>query len=166
MERDDGTRPFVLDAWNSNSDHSADLVVRRALTPRWIVTAWRQNWETNMLGVLGRSSSALGRDIEDRLQSLERSIERFGRARGVVSGAGALDRMSDTLVSALSGMANRIRSGSHTFGDDAAAIGEQVGKFGSTALRRATTEAKDRPLVTMAVAIGVGVLIGMIAARR
>ena len=49
-----------------------------------------------------------------------------------------------------------------SFGNEAVKIGTKVG---SDALDRIATQAKNRPLVTLAVAIGVGILIGMTSRR-
>jgi len=50
--------------------------------------------------------------------------------------------------------------------DEAAKIGGDVAKFGEDALRRLSKEVEHRPLVTLAVAIGVGVLEGLVIHRR
>jgi ElaB/YqjD/DUF883 family membrane-anchored ribosome-binding protein len=57
-------------------------------------------------------------------------------------------------------------------GDEAVRFGNEAAKFGAKvgndALERVASEVEQRPLVTLAVAIGVGILIGMVggAARR
>jgi hypothetical protein len=48
------------------------------------------------------------------------------------------------------------------FGNDAAALGVKVG---NDALRRVADEIEYRPLTMLAVAVGVGILIGMAGAK-
>ena len=49
--------------------------------------------------------------------------------------------------------------------DEAAKIGSGAAKFGNDALRRLSKEVEHRPLVTLAVAVSVGILVGL-AIRR
>lgn len=51
-------------------------------------------------------------------------------------------------------------------GDEAAKIGSEVAKLGNDALRRLSKEVEHRPLFTVAVAIGVGILVGLVSHRR
>ena len=73
----------------------------------------------------------------------------------------------------MSGVAERFRGGASSFGDEAAKIrseatkfGNEAAKLGNDAMRRLANEVEHRPLVTLAVAIGVGVLIGLASQRR
>jgi hypothetical protein len=54
--------------------------------------------------------------------------------------------------------------------DEAASFGNKAFKVGSRvgndALQRITAEAEQRPLAMLAVAIGIGVLIGIVGRRR
>jgi ElaB/YqjD/DUF883 family membrane-anchored ribosome-binding protein len=54
----------------------------------------------------------------------------------------------------LSSIADRFRGGAHSMGDEAAKLGNDV-------LRRLSNEIEHRPLVTLAVAVGVGILVGL-----
>ena len=51
-------------------------------------------------------------------------------------------------------------------GDEAAKIGSEAAKLGNNALRRLSKEVEHRPLVTLAVAVGVGILVGLVSHRR
>jgi len=57
------------------------------------------------------------------------------------------------------GKANSVR-------DEAAKIGSEAAKLGNHALRRLSSEVEHRPLVTLAVAIGVGILVGLASHHR
>jgi len=64
---------------------------------------------------------------------------------------------------------DRFRTGQRLAVDEAASLGNEAVKtgarIGNDALERIATQARHRPLVTLAVAVGVGILIG-IAGRR
>jgi ElaB/YqjD/DUF883 family membrane-anchored ribosome-binding protein len=117
--------------------------------------------------------------IEGRLRALENELDRVGRKAGRrasanVSAAG--DHVGDAIASAVTEIVDRFRSGRRLAGDagdEAVRFGNEAAKFGAKvgndALERMASEVEHRPLVTLAVAIGVGILIGMaggIAKRR
>ena len=52
------------------------------------------------------------------------------------------------------------------FGDQSTAFGKDAARYGSAALTRITEETEQRPLLAIAVALGVGILIGMAARGR
>jgi ElaB/YqjD/DUF883 family membrane-anchored ribosome-binding protein len=122
--------------------------------------------------------SAFDRNIsalEDRLHALEDQIDQLGRSAGRrasanVSAAG--DHIGDAIAAAVTEIVDRFRSGRRLAGDEAMRFGHEAAKFGTKVgndtLQRVASEVEHRPLVTLAVAIGVGVLIGMAggAARR
>jgi ElaB/YqjD/DUF883 family membrane-anchored ribosome-binding protein len=122
--------------------------------------------------------SAFDRNIsalEGRLHALEDQIDQLGRSAGRrasanVSAAG--DHIGDAIAAAVTEIVDRFRSGRRVAGDEAMRFGNEAAKFGAKvgndALQRVASEVEHRPLVTLAVAIGVGVLIGMAggAARR
>jgi ElaB/YqjD/DUF883 family membrane-anchored ribosome-binding protein len=124
-------------------------------------------------------SSAFDRNIsalEGRLHALENELEKIGRKAGRRASAGASaagDHIGDAIASAVTEIVDRFRSGRRLAGDEAVRFGNEAAKFsakvGNGALERVASEVEHRPLVTLAVAIGVGVLIGMaggIAKRR
>jgi ElaB/YqjD/DUF883 family membrane-anchored ribosome-binding protein len=110
--------------------------------------------------------------IEGRLRALENELERVGRKAGRRASANASaagDHIGDAIASAVSEIVDRFRSGRRLAGDEAARFGNEAAKFSNDALERVASEVEHRPLVTLAVAIGVGILIGMaggIAKRR
>ena len=114
--------------------------------------------------------------IEGRLRALENELERIGRTAGRHTSAGisaAGDHVGDVLASAVTEIVDRFRKGRRLAGDEAARFGNEAAKFGAKigndTLHRLASEVEHRPLVTLAVAVGVGILIGMaggMAGRR
>jgi hypothetical protein len=118
-------------------------------------------------------------DVERRMERLEQRLEQLGRvasrsaASGVAGAQQAADRFSDALVTALSDLIDRFRGGARDLGEgaaqfkhDAARLGYEASRVGGDALRRLSTEVERRPLVTLAVAVGIGVLIGLSSSAR
>jgi len=108
-----------------------------------------------MLGQSGYSRAMLPnvREIERRLRSLEQQLERVG-GRTSASTAEVAERAGAAIAPVLSSIADRFRGGTHSMSDEAA-------KLGNDALRRLSNEVEHRPLVTLAVAVGVGILAGL-----
>ena len=108
-----------------------------------------------MLGQSGYSRAMLPnvREIERRLRSLEQQLERVG-GRASASTAEVAERAGAAIAPVLSSIADRFRGGTHSMSDEAA-------KLGNDALRRLSNEVEHRPLVTLAVAVGVGILVGL-----
>ena len=104
-------------------------------------------------------------EIERRLRGLERRLESAG-SHASASAAQAADRAGELIASALSGMAERMRGRAGMVGDEAAKLGTEMTKLGNTALRRLSDEVEHRPLVTLAIAVGVGLLIGLASHTR
>lgn len=112
-------------------------------------------------------------NIDRRLRSLERQLERVG-GRSAANAAQAADRVGETIVSALQSMADRLQGGANSVRDEvakiggeaAAKIGSEAAKLGNHALRRLSNEVEHRPLVTLAVAVGVGILVGLASHHR
>jgi ElaB/YqjD/DUF883 family membrane-anchored ribosome-binding protein len=107
--------------------------------------------------MLGQSSRAMlpnVREIERRLRSLEQQLERVGD-RTSASAAEVAERAGAAIAPVLSSIADRFRGGAHSMSDEAA-------KLGNDALRRLSNEVEHRPLVTLAVAVGVGILVGIL----
>jgi ElaB/YqjD/DUF883 family membrane-anchored ribosome-binding protein len=112
-----------------------------------------------------RAISADIGEIERRLRALEQRLGRVGD-RASASAAQTADRVGETIASALTSMAERFRGGAGTMGDEAARIGSGAAKLGNDALRRLSNEVEHRPLVMLAVAVGVGILVGLASHRR
>jgi hypothetical protein len=114
--------------------------------------------------------------IEGRLRALEHELERIGRTAGQHTSAGmsaAGDHVGDAIASAVNEIVDRFRSGRRLAGAEAARFGNEAVKFGAKvgndALHRMAREVEHRPLVILAVALGVGILIGIaggMAGRR
>ena len=109
--------------------------------------------------------------IEDHLRALEIELERFGRKTGRharVSPAG--DQISDAIAPILSEIIERYRGVRRLAGEETARFGNEAvkigGGIGTNAVHRIATEIEHRPLVTLAVAIGIGILIGIAGSRH
>jgi hypothetical protein len=105
------------------------------------------------------------RAIEDELGTIGKNASR--RASAHASAAGG--QIAEALAPLLSELGSRFRRGQRVAVDEAATFGNEAlrlgSRAGSDALARIAYQAKHRPLFTLAVAIGVGVLIGF-AGRR
>jgi ElaB/YqjD/DUF883 family membrane-anchored ribosome-binding protein len=110
-----------------------------------------------------RATSANVGEIERRLRSIEQRLERAGAA--APPQAQTADHVGETIASALSSIADRFRGGANSMSDEAAKLGSGAAKLGNDALRRLSKEVEHRPLVTLAVAVSVGILVGL-AIRR
>jgi ElaB/YqjD/DUF883 family membrane-anchored ribosome-binding protein len=109
-----------------------------------------------------RALSAGTREIAGRLRALE---ERMKRVDSREPAAGP-DSIGEAIASALSGVAARFRGDADSFSEEAANFGSDAASLGNQALRRLTREVEHRPLVTLGVAVGVGILVGLVSHRR
>jgi ElaB/YqjD/DUF883 family membrane-anchored ribosome-binding protein len=116
-----------------------------------------------------RAMSADLAEIERRLRALEKRLERAG-SRTAAGAAQAADRMGDAIASALSDMSDRFREGSRSVGGGALKLGnnaaKEAAKLGNDALQRLADEVERRPLTTLAIAAGVGLIVGLAAHRH
>ena len=108
--------------------------------------------------------------IEGHLRAIEKELERFGRNVGRHARVPAVgDQISDAIAPILSEIVERYRSVRRLAGEETARFGNEAvkisGGISTNALHRIATEVEHRPIVALAVAIGVGILIG-IAGRR
>ena len=106
--------------------------------------------------------SAEAGEIERRLQALEKRLNVAG-ARASINARDTAGNLGDAIASALSGWADRFRQGTGIVGDQSAALGKDTAKLGAVAVNRIADETGRRPLLALAVAVGVGILIGMAA---
>ena len=74
--------------------------------------------------------------------------------------------LGESIASALFGWADRFREGANSLGDRSTAFGKDATRYGAAALSRISNETEQRPLVALAVALGVGILIGLAAHGR
>jgi hypothetical protein len=112
-----------------------------------------------------RAISADIGEIERRLRSLERHMETAG-GRASATAAQAADKAGEVVATALDGMAERLRERTGFVGDEAARVGGEITKLGNSALRRLADEVEHRPLLTLAVAVGLGILVGVASQAR
>ena len=100
-------------------------------------------------------------DIEREIGQLMHDIEaRVGRLNALAkrSAKGAAEDASEFVSEAVSDAADRMRNGAHSVSDEAS-------RLSSDAIRRIEDEIGQRPLLTLAIAAGIGFLAGM-AGRR
>jgi ElaB/YqjD/DUF883 family membrane-anchored ribosome-binding protein len=115
-------------------------------------------------------SSAFGSSvaaIQKHLGAVEKELEKIGRIAGdrtSAAAATASDQVGDAISTILNEMVERFRQGRQAAGDQAGRLSDQAlnlgAKYGSDALQRAASEVEERPLVTVAIALGIGILIG------
>lgn len=108
-------------------------------------------------------------DLDRALDDLEGRLSRLSRM--LPSGSSAkVDRVSDTIASTLNDIADRFSSRAKSVSKDAGRMGERFTadamEYGDHALRRVAREVEERPLVTLAIAVGVGALAAGLLARR
>jgi ElaB/YqjD/DUF883 family membrane-anchored ribosome-binding protein len=109
-----------------------------------------------------RAISAEVGEIERRLRAIEKTLETIS-GRASTSARETAGNLGDTIGSALSDWASRFRQSANVVGNQSTALSKDAAKFGSEALNRLSDETGNRPLFALAIALGVGVLIGMAA---
>jgi len=104
-------------------------------------------------------------DVERLLREFE---GRLARMTGVAAHAAVpsrgIDRVGDMIATCLGEMAQRIRGRAPHV--DVAQLGDDALRLGNEALRKFTREVEQRPLITLAVAVGIGALAVGLLARR
>ena len=103
-------------------------------------------------------------DIERRFRSLEKTIEKLG-SRTSLQARDTAGGLADAAALVLSRWAPRFREGASAFGDRSTAVGRDAARYGTIALD-VSEETEERPLVAVAIAFGVGILIGMATRNR
>ena len=103
--------------------------------------------------------------IQKHLGVVEKELEKIGRIAGRrTSDAAASDQIGDAISTILSEMVDRFRKGGQAAGDQAGRLGNQAldlgARYGSDVLQRVASEAENRPLITVGIALGIGILIG------
>jgi len=94
--------------------------------------------------------------IQRHLSAVEKELENIGRIaghRGSAAARTAFEQIGDALTSVVSDMMERFREG----GRQTVQVGSS---YGNSAIRRVSAEVQGQPLVTLGVALGIGVLIG------
>jgi ElaB/YqjD/DUF883 family membrane-anchored ribosome-binding protein len=105
--------------------------------------------------------------IQKHLGAVEKELERIGRMAGRQTSAAATtasDQIGDAISTILSEMVDRFRKGGQVAGDQAGRLGNQAldlgTRYSNDALERVASQAEERPLFTIGVALGIGILIG------
>ena len=125
-----------------------------------------------MFGWSGRSFARPANvvEIERRLRSLEQQLKRSGGRASVTTGRAPDDvkrtDVQETIVSMLSSIADQFIRNASDIGDGTTKFGSEAAKLGNDALRRLAKQVERRPFVTLAVAIGVGAVVGLVSYRR
>jgi hypothetical protein len=99
-------------------------------------------------------------DIERLLREFESRLARMTPA----ATARKVDDVGDTIATALGELAERIRGRARQV--DVAQLGDDALRLGNDALRKLSREVERRPLITLAIAVGVGALAVGLLARR
>jgi ElaB/YqjD/DUF883 family membrane-anchored ribosome-binding protein len=106
--------------------------------------------------------------IQKHLGAVEKELETIGRIAGKKTSsavATASDQVGDAIATTLSELVERFRQGRQAAGEQAARVGNQAlslgTKYGRDAVQRVSSEIEDRPLITIGVALGIGILIGV-----
>src|SRR5215471_17298648 len=95
--------------------------------------------------------------IDRRLRALERSLQRVASPPIAWQSA---DRVGEAVASALGGVTDRFRRGADSMSEEAVRFGGRATTLGNAALKRLAEKVAQRPLAAMALAIGVGMLVG------
>jgi ElaB/YqjD/DUF883 family membrane-anchored ribosome-binding protein len=110
--------------------------------------------------------------IADQLRAIETELGAIGRKTGrdvSTQASAAGDQIAEILAPILSDIGRRFRRGRRAAMDEATSLGNEAirvgANVGNDALERIAGQARQKPLFTLAVAIGVGILIGF-ATRR
>jgi len=108
-------------------------------------------------------------DVDRMLDDVERRLSRLSNMLPAAASS-KTDRLSETIASTLNDIADRFSSRSRSVSKDAGRMGERFTAdamdFGDQALRRVAREVEQRPLVTLAIAVGIGALAAGLLARR
>jgi ElaB/YqjD/DUF883 family membrane-anchored ribosome-binding protein len=109
-------------------------------------------------------------DVSRLLDDIEGRLSRLSSMLPSVAPAAKADRVSETISSALNDIADRFSSRARMVSKDAGRVSERwtadAMHLGDEALRKVAREVEQRPLVTLAIAIGVGALAAGLLARR
>jgi hypothetical protein len=111
--------------------------------------------------------------IAGHLRAIEKELGIMGKKAGRSAAAGASaagDQIAEVIGPILSEIGARFRRGQRVAIDEAASFGSEAVRMGARAggdaLERIAGQAKQRPLMTLTVAIGIGILIGAVVRRN
>jgi ElaB/YqjD/DUF883 family membrane-anchored ribosome-binding protein len=95
--------------------------------------------------------------INELMADLEKRLHRLGgAAKSEVSG-GATE-ISDFVNDALAGIMERVRDSAQSMSET---VAEKANSIGSDAIKKVVSEVETRPLTMLAIAAGIGFLLGM-----
>jgi ElaB/YqjD/DUF883 family membrane-anchored ribosome-binding protein len=110
--------------------------------------------------------------IVDHLRAIQKELGAVGKIAGRRASSGgstAASQIADAIGPILNDLTDRFRRGQRAALDEATSFGTEAvqagARAGHDALDRLGDQAKQRPLFTMAVAVGIGILIGFTAWR-
>jgi ElaB/YqjD/DUF883 family membrane-anchored ribosome-binding protein len=105
-------------------------------------------------------------DLERLLHEFETKLARLARgaARPSAEASRTIESMGDMVATAVADLAERIRGRARNV--DVSQLSDDAMRFGNKALRKLTHEVEHRPLVTLAIAAGIGALVFGLLARR
>src|SRR5262249_31393153 len=105
--------------------------------------------------------------IQKHLGAVETELEKIGRMAGRQTSdaaAAASEQIGDAISTILSEMVDRFRKGGQAAGDQAGRLSNQAfdpgAKYRNDAVEPVASQAEERPLFTVGVALGIGILIG------
>jgi ElaB/YqjD/DUF883 family membrane-anchored ribosome-binding protein len=105
--------------------------------------------------------------IVNHLRAIEKELNTIGRRAGrgaSESAAAAGSQIAEVIGPILNELGDRFRRGQRVAADEAVSLGNEAVRIGSrlgnNAMAQVASQARQRPLLTLAVAIGVGFLIG------
>lgn len=106
--------------------------------------------------------------VEELMQDLEVRLRRLN-TKAKSEATGASSEISEFVTDALTDIAARLRNGTknvaHSITDEATQVGTDAMEVGANAMKKVWDEIEHRPLTTLAVAAGIGYLLGL-AGRR
>jgi hypothetical protein len=109
-------------------------------------------------------------DLERLLHEFETKLARLTRraaARPRAEASRSIESVGDMIAPALADLVERVRGGARNVRNvDVSQLSEDAMQIGNKALRRLTHEVEHRPLVTLAIAAGLGALVFGLLARR
>ncbi len=122
----------------------------------------RRNGSTSDdIAAIEREIGKLMRDLETRVGRLN-TLTRQGASHAASE---ATDYVTETLSETLEKLRASAEDASERARNGAYAVGNEASRVGNEALRRIEDEIEQRPLLTLAIAAGIGFLAGM-AGRR
>jgi hypothetical protein len=111
--------------------------------------------------------------IAGHLRAIESELGAMGKSASRRASAGASatgNQIAEAIGPILNDLVERFRRGQRSAVDEAGSFGNEAvkmgAKVGNDVLERIAAQAKYRPLATLAVAIGVGVLVGIASHRH